>query len=334
MEVNHYKIPVNYLLLLALLFLFYATNTHAQVTFVQDNTATVQLFQAVRTGDTKKLESLLKKGADANTVLEDYSVLMAATLYGNVDAMKALIKHGANVNYYNRDSISSIWLAVPDYSKTNLLIQHGADVNRRSREGNNVLVKLAAIPGSAKLMKLLIDKGCDVNHSGRLNDIMFNAAGTDDTAMVGFLIRNGVSINDTNIVGDYPLTSATNYRCFQTLKMLVDSGANVNVSPKAGILPLIGSVTPLMWAAVSNDKPAFYYLLDHGADAKARTTRGYTTLMFLAMSEEDDPAMMQALIDHGALPAAKAKDNTNALYYAALKGNTKSVALLHTYTSK
>ena len=163
---------------------------------------------------------------------------------------------------------------------------------------------------------------------------MSNAASSDDTAILGLLIRKGVSVNDTNFVGDYPLTFAANYRCFQTLKMLVDNGANVNVSPKAGILPLFGGVTPLMWTAVSNNKPGFYYLLDHGADAKARTIRGYTTLMFLAMSEEDDPAMMQALIDHGALPAAKAKDNTNALYYAALKGNTKSVALLHTYTSK
>jgi ankyrin repeat protein len=334
MKINQYKTRCEFFLLTVFIFLINTIVASAQQKFAGDNAATIQLFQTIRNGGTKKLESLLSKGADANAVSGDYSVLMAATLNGNIDAMKALIKHGANVNYYNKDSISSIWLAVPDFNKTSLLIKHGADVNWRSREGNNVLVKLAAIPGSAKLMQLLIDKGCDVHKSGRLNDIMFNAASTDDTAMVGLLIRNNVSVNDTNVIGDYPISFATNYRSFNTLKMLVDNGANVNVSPKTGILPLFGSVTPLMWTAVSNDKPSFYYLLEHGADATAKTYRGYTTLMFLAMSEADDPEMTQALIDHGASPTAKAKDKTDALYYANLKGNTKSVELLKKYISK
>ncbi len=333
MKNNLFKTICRYFFIPAFIFLFEMPDTLAQK-FIPDNTATVQLFQTIRSGNTKKLESLLKKGADANAVSGDYSALMAATLNGNIDAMKALLKHGANVNYYNKDSISSIWLAVPDYNKTTLLIKHGADVNWHSREGNNVLVKLVAIPGSARLIQLLIDKGCDVHNSGPLNDIMYNAASTDDTALVGLLIRNGVSINDTNVFGDYPISAATNYRCFNTLKMLVDNGADVNVSPKTAILPLFGTVTPLMWTAVSNDKPSFYYLLEHGADAKAKTYRGYTTLMFLAMSEEDDAAMMQALIDHGASPTAKAKDKTDALYYASLKGNTQSVALLKKYISK
>jgi len=334
MKVNRYKKRSRLFLIPVFIFLLNVTFVSAQQKFAADNAVNVQLFQTIRNGDTKKLESLLSKGADANAVSDDYSALMAATLNGNIDAMKLLIKHGASVNYYNKDSISSIWLAVPDYNKVTLLVQHGADVNWRSREGNNVLVKLAAIPGSAKLMRFLISKSCDVQKSGRLNDIMYNATGSDDTAIVGLLIRNGVSLNDTNIVGDHPINSALNYRCFNTLKMLVDNGADVNVSPITGVLPLFGGVTPLMWAAVSNDKRSFYYLLQHGADAKATTYRGYTTLMFLAMSEEDDPEMTQALIDHGASPTAKAKDKTDALYYASLKGNTKSVALLNKYISK
>ncbi len=311
-----------------LLFLVIAIGSEAQSPAASDSMRNVQLFQTIRLGDAAKLERLLKDGANANSRLNDYSALMAATLNGTVEEMKLLIDHGADINYFNKDSISSIWLAVPDKDKTWLLINKGANVQQRSKENNTVLVKLAAIPGTVGLMQLLISKGCDPRKGNRANDILYNAAGTDDTAMVGLLLRNGLHVNDTSSLGDYAINSSTNYRCFNTLKMLVENGANVNVSPKQGILPLFAGVTPLMWAAVSNDKPSFYYLLAHGADAKAVTPRGYTTLMFLAMGEDDDPDMTAALIAHGASPSYKAPDETDAVYYAKLKGTTKSVELL------
>jgi uncharacterized protein len=299
-----------------------------------DSARNAILFQTIRTGNVEKLEALLKEGANANATLEGYSALMAATLNGTAAEMKALIKQGADVNYLNKDSITALWLAVPNEEKTRLLLDNGAKPNIPSREGNTVLVKLANIPGSAKLMQLLIDRGCDPTKTGPNNDVMCNAVSTDDTAVVGLLIRYGVSINDTSFSGDYPINYATNFRCFNTLKMLVDNGADVNVRPKSAPLPLLIGITPLMWTAVSNDKKSFYYLLEHNADAKAKSPRGYTTLMFLAMSEVDDPDMTRALIEHGAQPAEKALDDTDALYYAKLKGNTRSVEILSKYILK
>ncbi len=293
-----------------------------------DSIARLQLFQTIRSGDVVKLESMLKNGANPNAVMGDYSALMAAALSGTVEEMSALINHGANVNYFNKDSISAIWLAVPDHSKTTLLINKGANVQQRSREGNTVLVKLASIPGSAGLLQLLIATGIDPRKSGIANDVMYNAAGSGDTAIVGILIHHGVSVNDTASFGDYPINAAVNFRSFETVKMLVENGAAVNVSPAHGILPLFIGVTPLMWAAVSNDKPSFYYLLEHGADAKAKSPGGYSTLMFLARADADDPKMTQALIDHGASPSDKALDETDALHHFKMRGNTPSVELL------
>lgn len=318
----------------AFLWMIAGLHANAQPNQHSDSLLTVALFQAIREGDASKLPDLLKKGASANAVSGDYSALMAAALNGTLEEMSLLIDHGANVNYYNRDSISAIWLAATDLEKTKLLINKGADVSWRSREGNTVLVKLAAVPGSAALMQLLINKGCDPGKAGLVNDMMYNAASSCDTAVLGLLIRYGISVNDTSSLGDYPINSATNYRCFNTLKMLVENGADVNVRPKHAILPLLAGISPLMWAAVSNDKESFYYLLQHGADATATSPGGYTTLMFLAMSEQDDPAMTMALIEHGAKPAAKALDETDALYHAKLRGNTKSVEILSGYLSK
>lgn len=315
---------------IALLYLVHASAQSPQT----DSARNVQLFQTIRNGDAAALQSLLLSGASPNSQLNGYSALMAAALNGTVEEMKILINKGADVNYFNKDSISALWLAVPDEEKTTLLISNGANVNQVSREGNNVLVKLAAIPGTASLMQLLIDKGCNPRKSGVANDIMWNAASSGDTAIVGLLIRQGVNVNDTAFFGDYPVNSATNFRCFNTLKMLVENGANVNVSPKHAILPLFIGITPLMWAAVSNDKPTFYYLLDHGADVKAKSPGGYTTLMFLARADEDDPDMTKALLDRGVSPTDKALDETDALHHAKLKGNTKTVAILSKYVSK
>jgi ankyrin repeat protein len=75
--------------------LLFSYSAIAQSNYFSTSEANAQLFQTIRSGDTKKLESLLRKGADANAVLDNYSALMAATLNGNIDAMKTLIKHGA-----------------------------------------------------------------------------------------------------------------------------------------------------------------------------------------------------------------------------------------------
>ncbi|HTL07178.1 MAG TPA: ankyrin repeat domain-containing protein [Chitinophagaceae bacterium] len=316
---------------LLLVLLFYALCAKAQDTTA--DTSNNALFHIIRSGDNSALRAMLAAGADANAQQKGYSALMAASLSGTRETMQTLIEKGANVNYANADGISALWLAVPDYEKVSLLISKGANVQQRSRDKNTVLVKLASIPGSAALMQLLIEHGCDPRNSGPVNDIMYNAASSCDTAIVGMLIRAGVSVTDSAVGGDYPLSSALNYRCFNTLKMLVDAGANVNVSPKHSFLPLFSGMTPLMWAAVGNDKPSFYYLLSHGADPKATSPGGYTTLMFLAMAEDDDPEMTMALINKGVSPAHKAFDETDALQHALLRGNTRSVAILSKYMS-
>lgn len=321
-------------LLLVCCLLFFFDAIHGQSTPAQDSINNLAFFQAIRSGDLPKLATMLKAGASANSKLNGYSALMAATLNGSIEEMKLLIESGADVNYFNADSISAIWLAVPDPGKTTLLLAKGANAQQRSREGNTVLMKLCGIPGSAGLMQQLMAHGCNPRNAGKANDIMYMAAASGDTAVIGLLLRSGISANDTSSFGDYPINMALNYRCSNVVKMLVDHGANVNASPTHADLPLTIGVTPLMWAAVSNDKPSFYYLLDHGADAKALTPGGYSALMFLASAEADDPDMTRALIAHGAAPAHKALDETDALYHARLKGNTKSVEILEQYISK
>ena len=205
-----------------------------------------ELFQSIRSGSVDALAQQLTNGGNPNDSLDHYSALMAATLDGTPDQMRLLIDHGAHVNYVNSQGISALWLAVPDRNKTMLLLDHGADLNLKI-EGYGVLAKLAAMPGTIDFFRLLIEKGADLKKCAADNSLVYIAAGSGDTAILGLLLRNGLRANDTVAFGDYPINSALNYRSFATLKMLVDSGADVNVqSMTVPNLPALVGCTPLM----------------------------------------------------------------------------------------
>jgi ankyrin repeat protein len=317
-------------IVLSLVILIFSFDISAQST-TQNNNNKTALFQAIRSGSIVELQEQLANGVNANDTLNGYSALMAASLNGSVDQMKILIDHGANVNYQSRDSITVLWLAVPDWDKTKLLLDHGADVNHQI-QGYGILVKLAAIPGTIDIFHLLIDRGADLKHSAPDNYLLYNAASSGDTAILGFLLRSGFNVNDSVAMGDYPINSALNYRSFSTLKMLVDKGANVNARQWIPFgLDAFKGFTPLMFAAVANDKPSILYLLEHGADPNARNKQGYTPLMLFEQSDSDDPEMTLAFIKHGAIVSQEAPDGTDALYYAKQKGNTTTVVLLEKY---
>ena len=296
---------------------------------------TRELFGSIRSGNSEDLDKLLTGSASANDSLNDYSALMAATMSGTVDQMKILISHGASVNYQNKTGLTALWLAVPDIAKTKLLLDNGADANHQV-EGFGVLAKLASIPGTMPVFRLLMSYGADLKKTASDNTLLYNAASSGDTAVLGLLIDNGFKLNDTTFFGDFPINNALLFRQFPSLKMLVDHGADINVQPMNLInFDALVGFTPLMNAALSDDQQSFFYLLDHGANTNSKNKKGYTALILLQQSEApDDLDMTKALLEHGAQAAYKAPDGTDALYYALRKGRTTTVELLEKYAKK
>ncbi len=171
------------------------------------NSKTTELFDAIRSGSSEELNKALTNGANANDSLSGYSALMFATLDGSADQMSILISHGANVNYQNTDSITALWLSVPDMDKMRLLLDHGADIHHKI-EGYGILVKLGMMPGTTQIFQFLMERGADPLHSSPDNLLLYNAAATGDTTLLGFLLRLGLKVNDTTSFGEVPINGA------------------------------------------------------------------------------------------------------------------------------
>ena len=290
--------------------------------------AQTALFHIIRSGDATALQKELENGADPNAVSDGQSALMTATLFGSTDEMRLLLDKGAKPNYADPDSLTALWLAVPDSAKTTLLMDHGANLNMLSKDHYSVLVKLVNFPGTISLFRKLVAEGADPKKAAPDNMLLYEAASSGDTALLSPLLRMGFRPNDTVVFGDYPLNSALTFRTFATVKMLVDSGANVNISVPNNAPPNLRGMTPLMLAADADDEKSFFYLLDHGADPNAVCQKRYTALMFLQLTETDHPAMTQALLDHGADPKQKDTNGDRPYDMAMRKGNVRSAQLL------
>lgn len=153
------------------------------------------------------LAGLLLASAAFAGPLEDG--LLQATVTGDLESGRALIKKGANVNYSN-DGVS--------------------------------LLSMAALMGQADFVKLLADNGADINARGKdgstllMTALVAGGPGGTDTAL--YLIQKGVDVNAADSQGATALLLAAAMGNVDVVKALIAKGANVNAKTDAGLTPL------------------------------------------------------------------------------------------------
>jgi ankyrin repeat protein len=164
------------------------------------------LVYAARTGSIDAARALLEGGADVNqTTRYGWSPLLAATQNSNYQIAKFLIEHGANVNLANKGGWTPLYLAV----------------DNRNIEGGDYPVRTADMDSLAYITYLL-DKGADVNwritESTETRTVFTNQWLSEDGATA--FVRAAQS-------GDLEL-----------LKLLIARGANPKINTKLGVTPL------------------------------------------------------------------------------------------------
>lgn len=151
-----------------------------------------------------------------------------------------------------------------------ILNSYPASINARSNVfKQKTALHIAAECGDVETIKILVQKGANVNIDSSEGTPLHIAAGYGNTEAVRTLITNGASISVKDSAGMTALHHAARHRYIEIMRILISSGADVNSKTNAG-------ATPLHIAAERKEIESVKLLLQNGADANAKNRRGET----------------------------------------------------------
>jgi ankyrin repeat protein len=205
-----------------------------------------------------------------------------------------------------------------DRARVKALLKRGADVNARDEDAATALMH-AATDADLPMVNLLLEEGAEVNAASKSGSTALVWA-LHDVDKVKLLQKHGAKDLDAALLvaADIPAGGPV-------FRLLAEHGANLHYHEF--------SFTPLMAASRAGNLTAVRYLLDHGADVRARTKSGYTAL-YAATSWPGNDAVVQTLLEHGADANAEVKvsqpaqDLSTPVLAAAMHGDADSLERL------
>lgn len=317
----------------------------ASVAVFADQKATVQsprddqsqsFFAQIRQGDIKAITATLKNPSLLELKDEDGNTpLMHAAFYLDAKLTERFLKNGADPNATNKTGATALMWAVSDVEKVRTLLKHGAKVNAASDAGNTPLIIASHQYGSADVLKELLGRGADVRATTRDGESPVRAATrAGDVEALHVLLAHGADVNAVNRTaysGSAEVSAlmiAAQFGHRDCVDLLLEKGADVHFASESG--------NALHFAAFKDRKDIGRLLIERGVNVNTtgkrivsfRNDPGFTPLMYAAMTERNDPALVQLLIDRGANLNARTASGETALSLARLRGETKIVAAL------
>jgi ankyrin repeat protein len=172
-----------------------------------------------------------------------------------------------------------------DLDKANLLLEKGADVN--ARDGFGTALSQAIGSGSKRLpmVAFLMDKGADANMKykplGSTKVALNDAVYVGDAELVRILIEKGADVNFRDEKGWGSLMFAVGYGHIDIVNCLLEAGADVNDKDKDGS-------TALITAAYNGRTEIVRVLLNKGADINIKSKDDMTAMMYAAKQGHSD----------------------------------------------
>lgn len=257
-----------------------------------------------------------KVGAD---FMGGMTALLYAAREGHMNAARALVEAGADLNKVSGDKFSPLVMAIMNGHLTlgKYLLDHGADPNVVSESGMTAIYAAVDVQWAPKtwfprpsteqeqvtyldLMKDLLDKGAKVDVA--VTEKPWFRSFTNDYTWV-------------DPAGATPFWRAAQSSDIASMKLLIAHGADPKLPTKSGETPLMAAAG-IGWAAnwsVNAPYPAIEavkYCVELGNDVNAVDSRGYTALHGAAYLGDND--MVNYLVSKGAKIDAKSKGGDSA----------------------
>lgn len=250
---------------------------------------------------TKKIEAIIAKNdpKDKEIIGKGYA-LAAAILRRNIDNIRILIKHGADVNkaIEREEFMQNYSSRRPPMMYRELSNLENLILRKAQTKTPISIAFTLKDPTGINIAKLLIENGADVNQTTRHGETPLFFAKT--ATQIKLLIDNGADINKQKFDGMTVLLHAAGSNNHELTQMLITAGADKSVtdSQERNLVNII-----------LNDS----FKTSTGSNTigiNETNLLGQTPLMYLVTKENPDIDKIKTLIILGADPSIK--DNNNA----------------------
>jgi uncharacterized protein len=219
----------------SLLLVTFAAALYAQVApSAAEKSRYTGLLAAAARGDAAQIRILIGKGENPDS-RDDYgrTPLHVAVFGGHHEAMRALASAGANPNALERDRYDIVTIAAVanDVPTLKLALELGAKAtNITSRYDGTALIAAAHL-GHAEVVRILIRAGAPLDHVNNLGwtalieSIVLGDGGPRHTDTLKALVEAGANVNLPDRNGQTPLSLARARGYQSMVKLLMQAGA-------------------------------------------------------------------------------------------------------------
>jgi ankyrin repeat protein len=278
--------------------------------FSRTEAAGLSLIDAAKNGDVEAVRALVKRGADVNAPAADGTTALHWASYRDaVETADLLIRAGARVDAANDLGATPLWMASMNGSLAMVrrLLEAGAHPNLSLLLGETPLM-IASRSGNPDVVRQLVDKGAKVNTRGpRGQTALMWAVSQQHPDVVTVLLAHGADVHARSEVW--------------TQMMAVPPHGK----PEYNRLIPHGGDTALLFAARVGDLASARLLVAAGANVNDADAWGVSAMVLAAHSGFGE--IVDLLLDKGANVDAEGPGFT-ALHEAIMRRDEKMVASL------
>ena len=290
----------------------------------EDNKELNQLHSAEK-GDVTEMKSTLPRwfSVDSRNTT-GRTPLMNAALKGNVQAVKSMIKRGADPSLTDYKGWNMLHFAAEggDTDIISLIHTHLPNIESKTGEGETPLM-VAAAYGKLHAVKWFLEKGATVACEDKRGwNMLHRAAQGGDTDIISLIHTHLPNIESKTGEGNTPLMVAAVSGKLHAVKWFLEKGATVACEDKRGR-------NTLHLAAQGGDTDIISLIHTHLPNIESKTGEGHTPLMVAAFTGKLHA--VKWFLEKGAAIACEDKRGWSPLHHAAKGGDPDTIDLILTH---
>ena len=268
------------------------------------------------------MQKLIDDGASVNAINnKGLTALLKACAYRQMDVVNVLLEAGADPTIVDDVHYSSLHAAVDgrcSLDTLQALIDHGAHIDAKRKDGTNALLR-ACSTGQSESVIFLLEAGANVKIVKPDGNTCLHAAvdGNCRKAALQKIIQSGVSVDAANNKGQTALISACYTASTDSVKFLLESAADPNISDPEGYTSLHAAVR----GCCINE--TLLEIIKHKAYLDAQNKTGQTALLLACLLGQHDS--VTTLLKAGSITNIPDNDGDRSLHTAVLGGCSKKI---------